>query len=107
MRNLESRFGEDDRSREGEESRDLGLGKKSKLSPEEDLRRRMDALSGQGAEKPETEPVSDKEAVRQGMDKLAENININENREKAVIIENNEKQEAEELTKKLKKEMGE
>jgi hypothetical protein len=104
MNNIESRFGENDRPGEGEEPRDIGLtGRKSK-SPEKSLKNMMDALAENSSEaKPDVrknkgETPSDEESLRQKMDELTE---------KSKNIQENDRKEAEELSKNLKEQMGE
>jgi len=101
--NYESHFGEDDRSQEGEQARDVGTGRRKSKSPEKSLKDMMDALA-EGKTETKSDPqdrenkeLSPEEDVRRRLDALVE---------KSRAIEENDRKEAEELSKKLKEQMG-
>jgi polyhydroxyalkanoate synthesis regulator protein len=99
-------FGESDRPQEGEDRRDSGFGDpKATKKEKEELRRLMDGLSGGKAEGkkegvPEQdntgEELSEKEQLRRAMDAFTE---------KAKAAEENDKAEAERLSKQLKEQI--
>lgn len=103
MRNIESRFGEDDRSQEGEEMRDVGSVPRKSKSPEKSLKDMMDALAeGKTEAKPdmqnnEGENLPAEENLKRRMDEFAE---------KSKVIQENDRKEAEELSKQLKEQMS-